>query len=205
MKKPDRDRALEVVAEGYDKLGQRYSEERARFGNWKEVDALTSRLPAHGRVLDAGSGTGVPVSRHLVEAGFEVVGIDLSETMVKVARENVPAATFRQMNMTAIDFPPESFDGVISTYAVIHVPREMHAGIFKSFHSLLKPRGMMLVSVASWAWEEFADYLGVEMFWSHSGPEKTELLITEAGFEIEFSRDVESGGEKHRWVLARKR
>jgi len=45
----------------------------------------------------------------------------------------------------------------------------------------------------------------VDMFWSHFDPVKTESLIIEAGFEIEFSRDVETGGEKHHWVLAHKR
>jgi ubiquinone/menaquinone biosynthesis C-methylase UbiE len=205
MKKHPHHKAFEVVRSGYDRLGNLYTAEREKADNWKEVKAFTSLLPANGRVLDVGSGTGIPIARHLAQAGFEVVGIDFSKTMVTAARGNVPDATFQQMNMTAIDLPSESFDGVISTYAIIHVPREMHAGIFRSFHSILKSRGVMLVSVASWAWEEFAEYMGVEMFWSHFGPDKTQSLITEAGFDIEFGRDVETGGEKHHWVLARKR
>ncbi|UCC81267.1 MAG: class I SAM-dependent methyltransferase [Candidatus Zixiibacteriota bacterium] len=205
MKKHPRYKAFEVVMSGYNRLGNLYTLEREKADNWKEVNAFTSQLPANGRVLDAGSGTGIPIARHLVQAGFELVGIDFSKTMIAAARENVPDATFQQMNMTAIDFPPESFDGVISTYAIIHIPRELHAGIFRSFHSILKARGVMLVSVASWAWEEFADYMGVDMFWSHYGPDKTRSLITVAGFDIEFGRDVETGGEKHHWVLARKR
>jgi 2-polyprenyl-3-methyl-5-hydroxy-6-metoxy-1,4-benzoquinol methylase len=204
MKKRSRDRAFEVVRSGYNRLGNLYTVEREKADNWREVEAFTALLPAGGRVLDAGSGTGIPIARYLVRAGFEVVGIDFSETMVATARQNVPDAAFRQMNMTAIDLPAESFDGVISTYAIIHVPREKHAGIFRSFHSILKPRGTMLVSVASWAWEEFAEYMGVDMFWSHFGPDKTRSLITTAGFDIEFGRDVETGGEKHHWILARK-
>lgn len=205
MKKHLRLKAFEVVRSGYNQLGNLYTAEREKADNWKEVNAFTLQLPANGRVLDAGSGTGIPIARHLVKAGFEVVGIDFSKTMVAAARENVPDATFQQMNMTAINLPPESFEGVISTYAIIHVPREMHAGIFRSFHSILKPRGVMLVSVASWAWEEFAKYMGVKMFWSHFGPDKTQSLINKAGFDIEFGRDVETGGEKHHWVLAHKR
>ena len=54
---------------------------------------------------------------------------------------------------------------------------------------ILKPGGVMLVSVASWAWEEYAEYMGVEMFWSHFDPDKTRSLITEAGFDIEFGFD----------------
>ncbi len=205
MKKYRRDQALDVVRSGYNRLGNHYTLEREKADNWKEVNAFTSRLPANGRVLDAGSGTGIPMARHLVQSGFEVVGIDFSKTMVTVARENVPGAKFRQMNITEIDLPSESFDGVISTYAIIHIPREMHADIFRSFHTILKPSGVMLVSVASWAWEEFADYMGVDMFWSHYSPSETESLITKAGFDIEFGRDVETGGEKHHWVLAHKR
>ncbi len=125
--------------------------------------------------------------------------------MLSVARENVPGAEFLRMNIVDIDLPSVSFDGVISCYAIIHVPREKHAGILKSFHRLIRPRGVMLVSVAAWACEEIADYLGREMFWSHFDPAQTESLIVDAGFEIEFSRNVVGGGDEHRWVLARKR
>ena len=204
MKKYKREQALEVVKSGYDRLGNLYSAERDKFDNRKEIGVFTSKLPVSGRVLDAGCGTGIPVARHLVQMGIEVMGIDFSKTMVASARENVPGATFKQMNMAEIDLTPESFDGVISTYAIIHIPREKHARIFRSFHSILKPRGVMLVSVASWAWEEFADYMGVDMFWSHFDPDRTRSLIIEAGFNIEFGRDVETGGEKHHWVLAHK-
>ena len=204
MKKYPLDQASRIVQTGYDRLAQRYVKEREKFDNWKEVETFCSELPENARVLDAGSGTGVPIAQHLVQTGYEVVGIDFSKAMVEAARANVPGATFHQMNMVEIDLPPKSFDGLISCYAIFHVPREKHADIFRSFHTILKPRGVMLLSVASWEWEEVADYLGVDMFWSHYDPAKTKSLITEAGFDIEFGRDVESGGEKHHWVLARK-
>lgn len=199
------DKAFKVVKSGYNRLAERYVTERERFDNWKEIDAFTSPLPKGARVLDAGCGTGLPIAHHLVQNGFDIVGIDLSGAMVSTARKHVPGGVFHQMNMTDIDFPEESFDGVISCYAIIHTPRQKHGDIFKSFHRILKPGGIMLVSVASWAWEEIADYLGVDMFWSHYDPDKTKSLIMDAGFDIEFGRDVESGGEKHHWVLAHKK
>jgi len=198
-------RAFRIVEAGYDRLAERYHIERGRFDNWNEVEAFSSRLPASARVLDAGCGTGVPVADYLVKAGYEVVGIDISEGMIATARKNVPGAAFDQMNMTAINFPPESFDGLISCYAIIHVPRETHASMFQSFGRILKPGGVMLASVAAWAWEEVADYLGVDMFWSHYSPGLTESLITDAGFDIEFGREVQAGGETHHWILAHKR
>lgn len=205
MKLYKRDDAFEVVKSGYDRLGNRYNIDREKADNQKEVDAFTSMLPDKGKVLDAGSGTGIPIAKYLVKNGFRVTGIDFSDTMIDVAQKNVPEATFIRMNMTSIDFPPESFDGIISTYAIIHIPREYHLQLFKSFYSILKHNGTMLVSVASWAWEEFDQFKGVDMFWSHFDPDKSQSLITKAGFDIVFARDVETGGEKHHWVLARKK
>lgn len=63
----------------------------------------------------------------------------------------------------------------------------------------------MLVSLGSTEWEEVEDYLGVEMFWSHYAPVTTESLIRAAGFDIRFGRHVQSGDERHYWVLAHKR
>jgi len=204
MKKYSSKEVFEVVKSGYDRLAKLYTKERERFDNWKEVKAFSSQLPENAKVLDAGCGTGVPIAQYLVQSGFKVVGIDISKAMISTAQENVPGASFQQMNMTSVDFPPESFDGLISTYAIIHTPREKHTDMFKSFYKILKPQGFMLVSVASWEWEEIADYMGVDMYWSHYSSSKTESLIATAGFDIDFGRTIESGGETHHWVLAHK-
>ena len=205
MKFYKRSDAFEVVKAGYDQLGNRYTSEREKADNWKEINSFTSMLLDKGSVLDAGSGTGVPIALHLTKAGFKVTGIDISDTMLDVARQNVPHAKFIKMNMTEIDFPDESFDGIISTYAIIHVPREFHQELFKAFYSILKPNGAMLLSVACGAWEEFDQFMGVDMFWSHFDRNKSHQLIREAGFDIVFGRDVETGSEKHHWVLATKK
>ncbi|MDH3890799.1 MAG: class I SAM-dependent methyltransferase [candidate division Zixibacteria bacterium] len=200
---PDTD-PFAIVRNGYDKIAECYLKDREKFENWNELEEFCSKLPPKARVLDVGCGTGTPVARYLIEQGFEVVGIDVSKEMLKVARWNVPEASFVQMNMTDIDFPPESFDGLISCYAIFHVPRERHAAIFRSFHTIIKTDGPLLVSVGSCAWEEVESYYGVKMFWSHFDPATTESLITDAGFSIVFGRNVDSGDETHYWILARK-
>ncbi len=204
MKRNTDDTAFEIVRAGYNKIAELYLKEREKFENWRELQEFCSKLPSNAKILDVGCGTGIPIASYLIQNGFEVVGIDLSSEMVTVARKNVPEATILEMNMAEIEFPPESFDGLISCYAIFHVPRERHAAIFQSFHTILKAKGTMLVSAASCEWEEVEDYLGARMFWSHYDPVTTESLITDAGFEIEFGRTVESGGEKNHWVLARK-
>ena len=87
---------------------------------WVEAEyrEWLDRLPlAPGmRVLDAGCGNGVPAARLLVALGCEVVGVDLSETLVKEARDNVPAARFECADLTEWDAEDESFDAIVAFY-----------------------------------------------------------------------------------------
>jgi SAM-dependent methyltransferase len=77
-----------------------------------------SNLPAGGRVLDLGSGTGRPYAGALVEGGFDVVGVDVSYRMVELARGYVPGACFVEMSMTEIGYT-DDFEGVLAVYSML--------------------------------------------------------------------------------------
>ncbi|MFH1374948.1 MAG: class I SAM-dependent methyltransferase [bacterium] len=193
----------ELVRTGYDRIAQRYADDRYRFANWKELQEFSSELPKSARLLDVGCGAGVPVTKYLCNLGHEFVGIDISESMLTLARQNVPQATFVNMNMTAIDFPDESFDGLTSFYSVFHVNRLLHRDLFATFRRVLKPGGIMLVSVGYDAWEATEEFYGTLMYWSNYDSEESLGLIKQAGFDILFDRLVTTNNETHCWVLAR--
>jgi ubiquinone/menaquinone biosynthesis C-methylase UbiE len=132
--------------------------------------------------------------------------------MLDLAKQRVPQATLEIGDMTALHYEDALFDGVISTYAVFHVPRTEHSALFRDFHRILKNGGALLFSVGArpeasdgvWEWDEFQS---VPMYWSSNGPEKTVELVKSAEFEIIFARSVETQTptetEKHFWILAR--
>lgn len=191
------------VERGYDKIAEAYQASRHKFDNTKELQEFASLLPKNAKILDVGCGAGVPVAKFLVEYGFRVVGVDFSEKMLKLARRNVVQATFIMKDMTKLDFADNSFDGLTAFYSIIHVPREKHPLLFKSFNRILKPNGVMLVCMGPDEWEAVEDYYGTEMFWSQYSPEKSLHLIKDAGFEVMFDKILERGKERHYWVLAR--
>jgi SAM-dependent methyltransferase len=100
-----------------DHLGGAYLRYSFTKGTEQEVDFLVEalRLPAGARVLDVGCGPG----RHahaLGRRGFEVVGVDISERFVALARRATPdvaAVTFERADARALPFAAE-FDAVIS-------------------------------------------------------------------------------------------
>ncbi|MFW9823519.1 MAG: class I SAM-dependent methyltransferase [Candidatus Thorarchaeota archaeon] len=204
----------DIVREGYDKIAEKYEEwsrPSSELDNEAELDEFISHIKPDGHVLDAGCGSGI-VTRYLVDNGFQVTGIDLSDRMLDLAKSRVPEATIQVGDMTALEFEDGSFDGIVSTYAVFHVPRSEHSKLFLDFHRLLRKGGMFLFSVGVcpegtdgvWDWD-VGD--GVPMFWSYHGPEKTVELLKSADYEILFTRSVEiqteTELETHFWILAR--
>src|SRR5918998_3324892 len=63
-----------------------------------------SRIP-EGLVVDLGCGSGL-WARELVDAGYRVLGIDISEAMVEISRRRVPEAEFRVGSLFDADIPP---------------------------------------------------------------------------------------------------
>ena len=89
----------EIVREGYDTIARAYHEQRDKFKNRDLLAMFASALPAGSPVLDIGCGAGVPVAKFLVDSGFDVTGIDVSSTMLSLARSHVPEAEFLKMDM----------------------------------------------------------------------------------------------------------
>ncbi len=210
MDMPEREHGLgadehgKIVREGYNRIATEYYSDRDLLKNEKEIEEFISHLPEGGTVLDIGCGGGVPVLRTLVDKGYNAKGIDFSQGMLDVAKENVPEAELILGDITKTDLEPESLDGIISTYAFIHIFRTQHPLLYMKIYSWLKPGGIMLVSTAQTEWEEVHDYFGVPMAWSHPAARESFQLVHKAGFEIIFDRLVTTGDETHYWILAKK-
>lgn len=132
--------------------------------------------------------------------------------MLKLAKARVPGATFSVGDMTKLKLNEDSFDGIVSTYAVFHVPRSDHFKLFLDFHRILKKGGVLLFNVGAslegveGIWD-FKVGDGAPMFWSFYDPEKTVEVLKSADFEIIFARNAEIQtkfeNQTHFWILAR--
>ena len=181
------DARREVVRRGYDEIADRYLAARTTGGDLALLPELVARLSAGDAVLDAGCGAGVPVMTQLVEADLDVVGIDLSSAQVRLARAHTPGAHVTQADLAALPFGNRSFDGLVSYYAVIHVPRSEHRVVFDEFRRVLVAGGVALLCLGAGDVAEDHDpesWLGAPMFWSHFDAETNLELLRAAGFDI---------------------
>jgi cyclopropane fatty-acyl-phospholipid synthase-like methyltransferase len=172
------------------------------------LNEFSARMASGARVLDLGCGPGLPSTRALASR-FDVTGIDISEAQLEAARCNVPEASFVHGDLSQIDFPPESFDGVTAFYAISHVPREEHDRLFGRIARWLVPGGLFLATLGSGDSPDWTgEWLGQPMFFSSHDADANRRLLAKANFELLIDQIIDTlepdGPAPFLWVLARR-
>lgn len=141
--------SYDAVNAAFDKYARRFTMPLAR-----RMVALAGVAPGHA-VLDLGTGTGVAalVAAAAVGAGGRVVGLDLSDGMLEIARENAARSgladrvRFVKGDAERLDFPEGSFDVVLTLFALLHLPHPDDA--LREMLRVLKPSGALVIGVGS--------------------------------------------------------
>ncbi|BDM72512.1 methyltransferase [Streptomyces nigrescens] len=177
-------------AEAFDAIGDRYNdafphkEGQLSSGAW-----LAGALPAGARVLDVGCGTGLPTARQLSDAGHRVVGIDLSPSMVKLARDNAPGAEFHRLDIADLRGGrlggPGSFDGVAAYFSLLMLPRAEIPYALGLLHDLLRPGGLLALSMVEADVDDFPiPFLGNTIRVSGYLRDDLRRVVHDAGFDV---------------------
>ncbi len=115
-------------------------------GEWQTLQAMIP--PLQGKdLLDLGCGYGWHCRYAVQQGAKSVVGVDLSEKMLRTAREKTHGmpVCYLHMPMEEIDFAPERFDGVLSSLALHYV--EKIEPVFQKVYQCLRPGGFFLMNV----------------------------------------------------------
>lgn len=138
-------------------------------------------------VLDLGSGPGVNAA-YMRSRNLQVIGIDLSEKMVEYARSRYPHIEFQLNDMTKLPFPANSFDGVLASYSLIHLPKDAIPSVLTRLHEILRPGGVIYLSVQSGnSIQGFYSHPTIpddQVFLNIFAKEEIFDLLSEHGFEI---------------------
>jgi SAM-dependent methyltransferase len=191
----------DLVRRGYDALSYRYRADDAGPGEYAPwLERLLLLLPPAAAVLDLGCGCGVPVARALADAGHHVTGVDLSEVQVSRARKLVPAATFIHADATRAEFGDDSFDAIVSLYALIHIPLAAQPELLRRAGRWLRPSGWLLATTGQDAWTGSDErWLGgsTPMYWSHADAATVRGWIRDAGLAITSEETIPEGDSAH--------
>jgi ubiquinone/menaquinone biosynthesis C-methylase UbiE len=125
---------------------KRRSSERSFYNEFIEVPAisgLVKDLVKGKRVLDIGCGTGI-FTRMIVNWGGNVTGLDISEEMIKIAREENPGFEFHVLDAEKTKFSDKEFD-IITSSLMIHYIDDLSV-LFMEVNRILKSKGHFIFS-----------------------------------------------------------
>ena len=198
---------------GYDKLGQKYTDlyyhDTSDLGFFNK---FITHLPKRAKVLDIGCGQGT-FTQHFVKHGFVVEGIDLSTTMIEIAKKKLPQIKFQLMDMRQLSFPENSFGGIFAAYSLIHIPSVEVVDTLKGFKRVLKTGGILGLITQKGEADKIVDepmQQGEKMFFNFFTKERLQKFLDNAGFKLEYQEeavldDTEgSGSDQVIYTIARK-
>lgn len=181
-------KGLQDTINWYDQNARKYAETVQGLASKEEIEHFRSLLFEGAKVLDLGCGSGRD-AKLLFENRFEVEGVDLSEGLLKIARENNPNIKFTQANILDLPYEDGVFDGVWSFASLVHLESEEDAKkAVKEIHRVLKIGGIVHISVKAQTGEEktavVSDKLsGHDKFFQYYTKEEMKNMLG-SGFEI---------------------
>ncbi len=142
------DPVIDTIA-SYDMMAEEYARRTRRGGDRayceRMLEITLGILPPRPRVIDMGCGDGRDTA-YLGARGADVVGIDLSWEMVRLARTSYPKMSFLQMDLRKTLFPDESFHCAWASASIIHIPLSQFNDMEREVHRILVPDGIFAFS-----------------------------------------------------------
>jgi len=183
---------IEETIKSYDRNAERYSKTYNLAYIEKQLKFYVENFKGK-RILDIGCGPGRDAA-YFSEKGFEVVGIDLSEELLKIARKNSPNLEFYIQDMRNLGFEPDSFDGIWACSSFMHAPYKDARSTLRGFNRILKPDGLMFLCVLEGEGERMEKtprFFEDNRFFAYYSEECIESLIDNADFRT-ISCEVEA-------------
>ena len=137
------------VRAAYDAVARAYHDQLGDELDGKPLDRAMlqafTELAGAGTIADVGCGPG-HVTRFLAERHPRVIGVDISQGMIGVAREHAPALAFAVGSMLQLPVADGAWSGIIALYSIIHLTAGDRALACREFARALRSGGWLLVA-----------------------------------------------------------
>lgn len=183
----------------YDDNPQDFVDYSIKIGPKQEIQKFLELVSRNSLILDAGCAFGRD-SKVFSEGGLKVIGIDLSEGLLKKGKELYPQLDLRKMDMRKLDFADGTFDAIWAQASLVHLKEEDIKLVLKNFYKKLKTGGILLVSF------KHGNGTGEthSKLFTYQTKNSLRELLNGAGFKILeiYNKQFQLKKEKKRWVYA---
>jgi len=152
-------------------------------------------LPKGAYILDVGCGSGRDLL-WLKERGFKVLGFERSKGLAELARKNSGCEVI-EGDFETFDFSALSFDAVLASGSLVHIPHEKFAAIFQNITKCMSS-AIIYISLKEGTGLKTDDEGRTFYLWSD---EELRRLFAKDGFNvIDLSRSESAVNSKDVWL-----
>jgi 2-polyprenyl-3-methyl-5-hydroxy-6-metoxy-1,4-benzoquinol methylase len=186
-----------TLANGYERAAAEFLVGRGTAASGgigvRQVRAWARSLPPHATVLDLGCGSGLPLTKVLVDEGLTVYGVDASPTLVASFRRHLPGIAVACESVEDSAFFHQHFDAVLSWGLWFLLPEAAQLSLLRRVATVLQPGGRLLFTAPPHAGTWLDAMTGEE---SRSlGAETYRRTLAAVGLSV--VREYEDEGENH--------
>ena len=188
----------------YERHAEQYDRDRSRQLQEKAwLERFLALVRPAGGILDIGCGMAEPIACYLLEAGFAVLGIDSSPSLIAMCRKRFPHGEWRVADMRELALA-RRFDGLLAWDSFFHLTMEDQRAMFPRFAAHALPGAPLLFTSGLARGEAIGSYGGEPLYHASLDPEEYEALLSANGFSVvaHEAEDAQCGG--HTVWLARK-
>ncbi len=125
-----------ALANKFSKIGARTEDIRKTFSYIKKLNP---------RTVELGSGNGRD-AKEIIKSTNDYLGIDLSNEMCKLARQNVPGANFKVADLETYQLP-NNIDVIFAFASLLHSDKNSVKDLLERVYKSLNPNGVFFISL----------------------------------------------------------
>lgn len=135
-----------LVKNAYSKIAESYQESYSEIDgqDWLHWETFISAC-AGQKVLDMGCGIG-DTTKYLLKRGLYPCGMDFSDEMLNIAKMQNNSIIWVRGDVCKCPFPDHSFKGIVVSYTINHLNKEMLEYLKGEVDRLLTEKGILLLA-----------------------------------------------------------
>ncbi len=193
------------IGESYDKIADRWNSDKFNRANGIEQHKRAiAFVKEKNNALDIGCGSSGRFIDLLTHFGFHVEGVDISERMIKLARQRHPNITFYQEDICLWDLP-RHYDFITAWDSTWHLPFEEQEPVLKKICDGLTRGGIFIFTTGAVDAPTVSRdcNMGPPVFYSLLGIPKTLEVLTKWGCVCRHL-EYDQYPEGHLYIIAQK-
>ena len=146
------------------------------------LNYFLSLIPEHAQILDLGCGSGKPIAAYLIEQGHSVVGVDSSDVMIEMAKQNFPEQHWIQADMRQIELE-QKFQGILAWDSFFHLTQDDQRKMFAQFSRFAEQGTVLMFTSGPSHGEALGDLFGDVLYHASLSQQEYRQLLKDHGFE----------------------